>query len=94
MKSLDALHLAIASCEDFSIGTLDHQLYQNARKLDIETILLDALKIRKKWTFVGSIWPCGGGCYADRDKRNGTIKAISLAVEILKNYEQRTYRNN
>jgi uncharacterized protein len=45
LKSLDALHLAIASCEDFSIVTLDHQLYQNARKLDIEAILLDALKI-------------------------------------------------
>ena len=45
LKSLDAIHLAIASCEDLSIVTLDHQLCQNARKLDIEVILLDALKI-------------------------------------------------
>lgn len=45
LKSLDALHLAIASCEDLSIVTLDHQLYQNARKLDIEAILLDTLRI-------------------------------------------------
>jgi predicted nucleic acid-binding protein len=45
LKSLDAIHLAIASCEDLSIVTLDHQLYQNARKLDIEVILLDALKL-------------------------------------------------
>ena len=43
--TLDAIHLAIASCEDLSIVTLDHQLYQNARKLDIEAILLDALKL-------------------------------------------------
>ncbi len=42
LKSLDALHLAIASCENFIIVTLDHQLYQNARKLDIEAMLLDA----------------------------------------------------
>jgi uncharacterized protein len=45
LKSLDALHLAIASCEELNIVTLDHQLYQNARKLDVEAILLDALKI-------------------------------------------------
>jgi predicted nucleic acid-binding protein len=45
LKSLDAIHLAIASCEDLSIVTSDHQLYQNARKLDIEAILLDALNI-------------------------------------------------
>ena len=44
LKSLDAIHLAIASCEELSIVTLDHQLCQNARKLDIEVILLDALK--------------------------------------------------
>ena len=44
LKSLDAIHLAIASCEELSIVTLDHQLYQNARKLDIEVILLDTLK--------------------------------------------------
>ena len=44
LKSLDAIHLAIASCEDLSIVTLDHQLCQNARKLDFEVILLDALK--------------------------------------------------
>ncbi|PKN04553.1 MAG: VapC toxin family PIN domain ribonuclease [Deltaproteobacteria bacterium HGW-Deltaproteobacteria-9] len=42
LKSLDALHLAIASCEDFCIVTLDRHLYQNARKLDIEALLLDA----------------------------------------------------
>ena len=40
LKSLDALHLAVASCEDFSIVTLDQQLYQNARKLDIEAIMI------------------------------------------------------
>jgi uncharacterized protein len=40
LKSLDALHLAVASCEDFSIVTLDHQMYQNARKLDIEAIMI------------------------------------------------------
>ncbi|PKN70334.1 MAG: hypothetical protein CVU54_05645 [Deltaproteobacteria bacterium HGW-Deltaproteobacteria-12] len=40
LKSLDALHLAVASCEDFIIVTLDHQLYQNARKLDIEAIMI------------------------------------------------------
>ena len=45
LKSLDAIHLAVASCEDLSIVTLDHQLYQNARKLDIEAILLDTLKL-------------------------------------------------
>jgi uncharacterized protein with PIN domain len=45
LKSLDAIHLAITSCEELIIVTLDHQLYQNARKLDIEAILLDTLKI-------------------------------------------------
>jgi predicted nucleic acid-binding protein len=45
LKALDAIHLAIACCEELSIVTLDHQLYQNARKLDIEAILLDMLKI-------------------------------------------------
>ncbi len=44
LKSLDAIHLAIASCEDLIIVTLDHQLFQNAGKLDIEAILLDELK--------------------------------------------------
>lgn len=44
LKSLDAIHLAVTSCENLSIVTLDHQLYQNARKLDIEAILLDTFK--------------------------------------------------
>jgi hypothetical protein len=43
LKSLDAIHLAVASCEDFSMATFDHQLYHNAKKLDINAILLDAL---------------------------------------------------
>jgi len=41
LKSLDAIHLAIASCEELIIVTLDHQLYSSARKLDIEAMLLD-----------------------------------------------------
>ena len=40
LKSLDAIHLAVASCEDFSIVTFDRQLHHNARKLDIEAILI------------------------------------------------------
>ncbi len=43
LKSLDALHLAVASCEDCSIVTFDHQLYQNAKNLDLDAILPNAL---------------------------------------------------
>ena len=43
LKSLDAIHLAVASCEDCSMVTFDHQLYQNAKNLDLDAILLDAL---------------------------------------------------
>jgi uncharacterized protein len=42
LKSLDAIHLAIASCEDLSIVTFDRQLFQNAQKLDIDAILLSS----------------------------------------------------
>jgi predicted nucleic acid-binding protein len=43
LKTLDALHLAVASCEDLTIVTLDRQLCQNAKKLDIKAVLLDEL---------------------------------------------------
>jgi hypothetical protein len=42
LKSFYSIHLAIASCEDLSIVTLDHQLFQNAQKLDIDAILLSS----------------------------------------------------
>ncbi|MBN1665108.1 MAG: type II toxin-antitoxin system VapC family toxin [Deltaproteobacteria bacterium] len=41
LKTLDALHLALASCENLTIVTLDRQLHQNAKKLEIKSLLLD-----------------------------------------------------
>jgi predicted nucleic acid-binding protein len=41
LKTLDALHLAVAACEGLTIAALDRQLCQNARKLDINTVLIE-----------------------------------------------------
>ncbi len=43
LKTLDALHLAVASWEELTIVTLDRELCRNAGKLDIKASLLDEL---------------------------------------------------